>query len=825
MKPIANQLNLTRACALFALALGVTVLVGWTASLPLLVQIRPDWTPMVLNTAVAFIVSSAALALATLPGRWPRIIATSAGLLVMLLALEELAVLAFNLSPAMSLPDLHRPLQPDYLHPGRMAPNTALAFLLVGAGVAFADKLALGSRPRALQNIALLVILIGLLGVIGYSLRLEFLYGWTGVVRMAVHTGVGVFVLGLGLWTLALQRDGSRPIEEGGEVLGVKRAATVLLVLTAASAGVGGFAFLQAQVEKQVRDNLETMALDRIVLFDQVIQSRTGRAQVAADDSELPNRLRLLVAAQAAQLESPELRRWVRRLGENGFSSIAVVLDGRSLQLGGAPAKPSLALSLQSLSTHRLLWDDGYVLRIATPVSDQKGFAGVLVTEQPLPALLAANVQTNRLGETGEMAVCGPSGDSMLCFPLRYRPQPYRLARVAGGQPRPMDYALRGIAGATIALDYRMHRVFAAYGPIGQTGLGLVVKRDVDEIYAPIRRQFQRIVVFVAVLLLFGQWVMQGRLRPLLRSLESSRADARTQSARFEAAVDSHLDSFFILETMRDASGRISDFLSVHLNGQAAQMVGLQRNEVVGHGMGELFPALREDGLLDKFIRVVETGAPMIEERQSVLKKSRWYHMQAVKLGDGIGLTVRDVTDARHDADRIRHQAMHDPLTGLANRQSFEVALTQAIIDATSRGQVSALALLDLDDFKLVNDTLGHAAGDLLLQKVAYRLQDSLRPSDFVARLGGDEFVLILQNLRYRAGAEKLARKLVAAIAQPMMLDGHEARVSASLGITLFPADGVDTVALLRQADEAMYEAKNAGRNGYVLFDRDAAKP
>jgi diguanylate cyclase (GGDEF)-like protein len=241
--------------------------------------------------------------------------------------------------------------------------------------------------------------------------------------------------------------------------------------------------------------------------------------------------------------------------------------------------------------------------------------------------------------------------------------------------------------------------------------------------------------------------------------------------------------------------------------------------------MCELFPALRANGLLDKFIGVMATGQPMIEERESVLKNGRCYHLQAVRLGDGIGLTVRDITEAKQEADRIRHQALHDPLTGLANRAGFEAALTEEVIAASAKGRVSALALIDLDDFKQVNDTLGHAAGDLLLKEVAQRLRDSLRPSDVVARLGGDEFVLILSNVGYRVGAEKLARKLVAAVARPMILGGHEARVSASMGVTLFPYADDAPADLLRQADEAMYEAKNAGRNGYVIFDRTVPKP
>ena len=780
---------------------------------------------MVVNTAIGFLFSGSGLLAATAPGKVARHVATLVAILIMILAFEELAVLFFDLSPALSLPELHRPLQPDYPHPGRMAPNTALCFFLFGSFLILQARSVAGWAAGVAKWCATAVGSIGLLGVIGYSLRLEFLYDWSGVVRMAVHTGIGMVVLGWGAWSLLEARHPLLLLTAGGEVEGVKRTATFLLVLVAASAGIGGFAFLQGQVEKEASDDLLHMTQARIELFDQVIWHRLGRAKVVSQGVDLSGRLRDLAQApdKAGTLERQ--REWASRLAENGFSSVIAEVAGRRWQLLGRPLTASLSVPLQQADPALLMWKEGYVLRVDAPVHDSAGIVGRLITEQPLDALTAMSAAGNRVGGTAELAVCAPGAGGLQCFPLRSRPAPFTIPRAIGSQRLPMDYALRGSTGTRVAFDYRGHRVLAGYGPIGGTGLGMVVKRDIAEIYAPIRVQFQRIVAFLAALLLAGHWVLRRRLRPLLLAMEVSRADAVAESARFEAAVESNLDAFFILESVRDKSRHLVDLRYSLINARAEDILDRPREQVIGRGLCEISPEHRESGFFANLVRVVETGEPLVEERESVVRKSRWYHMQAVRLGDGVGLTVRDVTAARQDADRILHQATHDPLTGLANRQGFEAALTQAIIEATSTGQMSVLALLDLDDFKPVNDTLGHAAGDLLLQEVARRLQDSLRPSDFVARLGGDEFVLILPSVGYRVGVEKLARKLVAAVARPMMLDGHEAKVSASLGITLFPLGGEDATALLRQADEAMYQAKNAGRNGYVVFDRDAPKP
>lgn len=811
----------TRLCAAFALALGAMVLMGWALGIASIVQISPDWTPMVVNTAVGFVLSGIGLLAAIQRGRWSGRLAGVLGVLISMLAAEELCVLIFDIAPALSLPELHRPLQPTYPHPGRMAPNTALCFLLFGIGLVGLIRFRNQSIATWVERAAIAVLSIGLLGVVGYSLQLEYLYSWSGVVRMAVHTGVGMVVLGTGLWNLVRARVVMPPISEGKEVAGVYRAATLLLLLIAASAGIGGFALLQAQTKQEVQDDLSHMSADRIILFDQIIRDRSERAKIESDDNDLARLLRALVQAPQDPAMLEALHDWAGPLRANGFSSIRVEAAGRRWQLDGDAVNPALTARLHGDAPGWLLWRNGYVLRRALPVHDDAGVAGTLLTEQPMPELDAMVAATNRLGESGEMVVCDADAITLHCFPLRNRPQPWDAPRIVAGQPLPMDYAVRGKTGIITSLDYRQHRVLAAYGPIGKTGLGLVVKRDVAEIYAPIRLQFERIMLFLCALLLFGLWVMRLRLRPLLQGLEASRAQARTSSARFEAAVESNLDAFYILECMRDERGDIHDLRYVMLNVPGEEITGRPRADVLGHGMCELVPALRGNGMLSNCVRVVETGKPIIEERSSIVHPGRWYHMQIVKLGDGVCLTMRDITSARRAADRIRHQAMHDPLTGLTNRAGFELALAAAIAEAQQHGHVAAVAVLDLDEFKPINDSLGHAAGDKVLREVAVRLRDCMRPSDIVARLGGDEFVLVLPDIAYPGGADVVASKVLAQIARPMQVDGHAIAVTASIGISACPNDGVNAAHLLKCADAAMYRAKRAGRNGYKFCNPD----
>jgi diguanylate cyclase (GGDEF)-like protein len=169
-------------------------------------------------------------------------------------------------------------------------------------------------------------------------------------------------------------------------------------------------------------------------------------------------------------------------------------------------------------------------------------------------------------------------------------------------------------------------------------------------------------------------------------------------------------------------------------------------------------------------------------------------------------------------ATRIEYLAYHDGLTTLANRSLFSNLLGQSIQQARRYHRHLALLFLDLDRFKHINDTLGHDAGDLLLQQVAQRLKACLRESDTVARLGGDEFVVLLPELDTQEYAATVARKILAAVARPFTLLGNDYRVTASVGIGIYPQDGLDEQTLTRNADVAMYQAKIEGKNKFQFF-------
>jgi diguanylate cyclase (GGDEF)-like protein len=181
--------------------------------------------------------------------------------------------------------------------------------------------------------------------------------------------------------------------------------------------------------------------------------------------------------------------------------------------------------------------------------------------------------------------------------------------------------------------------------------------------------------------------------------------------------------------------------------------------------------------------------------------------------------SFRDVTDRVRAEERIRHNAYHDSLTQLPNRALFQDRLAQEVGRARRAHTNTALLLLDLDRFKTINDTLGHAAGDKLLVEVARRLKARKREGDTIARLGGDEFVLIVSELRHKEDAAIVAEQLLEVLKPPIQIADHDLHVSASIGIAIFPDDGEGGTSLMKSADVALYRAKELGRDNYQVFE------
>lgn len=315
----------------------------------------------------------------------------------------------------------------------------------------------------------------------------------------------------------------------------------------------------------------------------------------------------------------------------------------------------------------------------------------------------------------------------------------------------------------------------------------------------------------------------------LLRDSEMALFD---EKERAEVTLNSIGDA--VLST--DLAGNLT-----YLNPVAEAMTGWSRQEASGRSLEEVFKiidgktretaenpanrAIRENrvvGLECNCVLVRRDGFESAIEDSSAPIHDR------VGRVTGAVIVFHDVSAARALAFKMEHLAQHDFLTGLANRRLLTENLFQAIGLANRHGKQVALLFLDVDFFKSINDSLGHAAGDLLLKSIAQRLTANVRATDTVCRLGGDEFVILLSEIENSQDAALIAEKLLADFAHPQSVLGLEVQVGLSIGISIFPDDGTDADTLMQNADTAMYLAKSGGRKNYQLFgtaaNRNAAR-
>lgn len=305
------------------------------------------------------------------------------------------------------------------------------------------------------------------------------------------------------------------------------------------------------------------------------------------------------------------------------------------------------------------------------------------------------------------------------------------------------------------------------------------------------------------------------------KAAEAEREESAARLKHQAALLDKAKDAIVVT----DMGGRI-----LFWNGGAQRLYGWTASEAVGKVQWQL---LNEGcSLATELVRILseneEWSREVVQYHKDGSRLQVHCHWTLVRRDNGEPQSIfainTDVTQARKDQERIQYLAFYDPLTNLPNRFALMDRLQQALAASHRNQHLGALFFLDLDDFKTLNDTLGHDKGDLLLQQVGHRLLDCVRETDTVARLGGDEFVVLLQDLGTTSAeaaiqAESVAEKILCAFSKPFHLDSYLHDCTTSIGVTLFNGQQVGVDELLKQADLAMYEAKRDQRNTICFFD------
>jgi diguanylate cyclase (GGDEF)-like protein/PAS domain S-box-containing protein len=316
---------------------------------------------------------------------------------------------------------------------------------------------------------------------------------------------------------------------------------------------------------------------------------------------------------------------------------------------------------------------------------------------------------------------------------------------------------------------------------------------------------------------------MAEKVEQLLQSLLQSESKLRDEKGRAQVTLSSIGDA--VIST--DVAGRVE-----YLNPLAERLTGWSSEEAQGRELHEVFNVIGETTRLpldNLACQALLDGVAVKQEGNSLLlprvgqEVAVDFSFAPIRNLDGsvMGcvLAFRDVSDRLQLMQQITWQAGHDPLTGLPNRSLLADRLEQAISNSQRQDKLLVVGILDLDGFKEVNDLYGHELGDQLLKEVAQRFLHDVRGGDTVARLGGDEFVLLLNDVDDIDDMEVALDRVLMDVARPYQIDDRQVQISASIGVTVYPLNDADPESLLRHADQAMYQAKQAGRNRYSMFD------
>jgi diguanylate cyclase (GGDEF)-like protein len=789
----------------FTLALALSTLAGWLLQEPRLIVSMHG--RLLFNSALCFALAGAILLFGSMQASLRDPLLGAAGAAVALISAATLLEHFAGWSGGIDWPRLHEGLGETRLHPGRMPLVTSIVFLLYGGCCVAVARGAAGNVVRALLA---LIFAAGLLGMIGHALGLDTLFDINRFRLMSAPASAGFVLLAAASW-LAWNPG---PLLSASEDNRIVLTGTAVVIVFGVAIGLAGLIALKNDTAQSLGDGLLLTAQGRANLIVTVIEDNIS------DLEEIGTRPEVLRAYAQKSVSAETLRKMAQDELGKGYSAVEFQ-DARGTAIAGAGRllPESAALFPLKQAGMKIYWSGAFALRGTKEIRDGSLLLGYVVAEQPMPVLTDQIFDVRSLGETGEISVCAADERLLYCAPQRLRRGAYEVTRRPDGVPTPMDLAIEGQSGVMESVDYRRQQVLSAHTPVGNLGLGIVLKIDNTEIFEPIRTRLAYLVPLMVIVLAIGVLVLRLAVKPLVARLHSSekQLSLALQASRL-ALWDWNLRSGEIY---------LSDQWQAILGGNprpTRTSLPDLRAMVHPEDAPRLDQCLREvlKGAVSSYdvehrVRALDGAWTWVRSCGEVVERSR--SGRALRMTG----TNADISARMEMQGRLVHQATHDVLTGLPNRSLFYDRLTQAIARSRRAGTLMAVLYLDIDKFKSINDTLGHDAGDDLLKAFSRRLAGCVRTTDTVARLGGDEYAVVLESLAGRDDGCRVAEKIVNAMQPPFTLQSRSLGITTSVGIAFYEGEseaGPD--GLVKRADGALYRAKHAGRNNYQVYDEKA---
>ncbi|SEM69906.1 PAS domain S-box-containing protein/diguanylate cyclase (GGDEF) domain-containing protein [Candidatus Frackibacter sp. WG12] len=324
------------------------------------------------------------------------------------------------------------------------------------------------------------------------------------------------------------------------------------------------------------------------------------------------------------------------------------------------------------------------------------------------------------------------------------------------------------------------------------------------------------ILIFLGILLLIKQYDgSKDQTNPLQKKNQLLQNKLVEIKERYNSIFEHNPDAVFTIAL----NGNFT-----HVNPKAEKLSGYKANEILSMNFHQLLTLKDLKKTLQHFTEATN-GKPQTYECTMIHKDGHHiktsvknFPMTVDNEIIGVYCIVKDITENKRLEEKIHHMAYHDALTNLPNRNLLNEQLKQSLIDAKEDNQILAILFIDLDRFKMINDTIGHNIGDLVLQQVAKKLAKCIRNHDIVARLGGDEFVILMKNINKKQ-VRKVAERIIDEFSSPFIVEDYEIFTSPSIGISLYPKDGDEAETLIKYADIAMYSVKEKGKNNYQFYN------